>query len=184
MKSDSQATRPVAESVMRTNISEIMSMIFAWFWGESSQAEISMACCSEPTCLLEKKSLLRYHSIFKQRVTREGFLAILELSEEEVYIVTPVVVAAWLAAAVVAAAVVAAAVVVAAVVAAAVVAAAVRPAAAVVRLRLVAATPLKSLNRDKVKRQKSWRNRNCAIHRQQQLILHKELTTQRESHGQ
>lgn len=89
-----------------------MSMKFAWFRGVSSQAEISMASCSEPSCLLEKKSQLRYHSIFNARVTREGLLAILAISEEEIYILTPVVVAEMLAAAVVAAAVGAAAVVV------------------------------------------------------------------------
>ena len=89
-------------------------MKFAWLWGASSRAAISTASCSDPKGLLAKNSLLRCDSVSDDRVTGEGSLAIIEISEEGVYVVMAVVVAAVVVAAVVAAAVVVAAVVVAA----------------------------------------------------------------------
>ena len=68
---------------------------------------------------MAKNSLLGCDSVSEDRVTGEGSLAIVEISEEGVYIVMAVVVAAVVVAAAVVAAVVVAAVVVAAVVVAA-----------------------------------------------------------------
>jgi len=104
----------------------------AWFWGESSRAAISMASCSDPTGLLEKNSLLRCDSVSDEGVPGEGSLAIVEISEEGVYIVTAVEVAAGQVAAVEVAAVEIAAVQVATVVVAGVVVAGVVAAAVVV----------------------------------------------------
>jgi len=53
-----------------------------------------MASCSDPTGLLATKSLLRCLSVSDDRVTGEGSLAIVEISEEGVYVVTAVVVVA------------------------------------------------------------------------------------------
>ena len=100
-------------------------MKFAWLWGASSRAAISTASCSDPTGLLAKNSLLRCDSVSDDRVTGEGSLAIVEISEEGVYVVMAVVVVA--------------AVVVAVVMVAAVVVAAVVVAAAGVESRLLAA---------------------------------------------
>jgi len=77
---------------------------------------ISTASCRDPTGLLEKNSVLRCDSVCDERDTGEGSLAIVEISEEGVYVETAVVVAGV----VVVVAVVVAAVVVAAVVAVAV----------------------------------------------------------------
>jgi len=114
-------------------------MKFAWLWGASSRAAISTASCSDPTGLLAKNSLLRCDSVSDDRVTGDGSLAIVEISEGGVYVGMAVVVAAAVVAALVVAAVVVAAVVVAAVVAAAVVVAAVVVAPVVVAAVVAAA---------------------------------------------
>jgi len=75
----------------------------------SSQAAISTASCSDLTGLLAKNSLLRCDSVSDDRVTGEGSLAIVEISEEGVYVGMVVVVAAAVVAAVVVVAVVVAA---------------------------------------------------------------------------
>jgi hypothetical protein len=80
-----------------------------------------MAFCSDPTDLLAQNCLLRCDCVCDDRVTGEGSLAIVEISEEGVYVVMAQVVAAAVVAAVLVAAVVVAAVVVAAVVMATVV---------------------------------------------------------------
>jgi hypothetical protein len=81
-------------------------MKFAWFQGASSRAAISTASCSDPTGLLAKNSLLWCDSVSDYRVTGEGSLAMVEISEEGVNVVTAVVVAAVVVAMVVVAAVV------------------------------------------------------------------------------
>jgi len=53
-----------------------------------------MASCSDPTGLLEKNSLLGCDSVSDERVTGEGSLAQVEISEEGVYVVKTVEVAA------------------------------------------------------------------------------------------
>jgi len=78
-----------------------MCMKFAWLLRASSQAAISKASCSDPTGLLEKNLLLRCHSVSDESVTREGSVAIVDISEEGVYVVTAVVVSAVMVAAVV-----------------------------------------------------------------------------------
>jgi len=93
-----------------------------------------MASCCDPTSLLEKNSLPRCDSVSDERVTGEGSLAIVEISEERVYVVMAVEVAA-----VKVAVVEVAAVEVAAVVAAALVVAAVVVTAVGVESRIVAA---------------------------------------------
>jgi hypothetical protein len=55
---------------------------------------ISTASCSDPTGLLAKNSLLRCDSVSDDSVTGEGSLAIVEVSEEGVYVVMAVVVVA------------------------------------------------------------------------------------------
>jgi hypothetical protein len=62
---------------------------------------ISIASCSDPTGLLAKNSRLRCDSISDDKVTREGSLGRVEISEKEVYVVTAVVVAAVVVAVVV-----------------------------------------------------------------------------------
>jgi len=84
-------------------------MKYAWFWGESSRAAISTASCSDPTGVLEKNSQVGCDSLSDERVAGEGWLAIVELSEEGVYVVMAVEVASVVVAAVVVAAVEAAA---------------------------------------------------------------------------
>jgi len=69
-------------------------MRFAWFRWVTSQEGISTASCSDPTGLLEYNSLLRCDSVSDERVTGEGLLAIVKISEEKVYIVMGVEVAA------------------------------------------------------------------------------------------
>ena len=88
---------------------------------------ISTASCSDLPGLLEKKSLLSWNSVCYEKDNGKESLAIVEISEEEAYVVMPVVAAAVvdfrLIVAVIAVVVVVAAVVVAAVVVAVVVAA-------------------------------------------------------------
>ena len=127
-------------------------MKFGWFWAECCQQAISTASHSDPTGPLHKSTLLRCESGSDERVTGKGSLAIVEISEEGVYIVTAVevdvvevaavegaseVVAAVVVAVVVAAVVVVAGVVVAGVVVTAVVVPAVVVTAAGVESRLV-----------------------------------------------
>jgi hypothetical protein len=99
---------------------------------------------SEPTGRLAKNSLQRCDSVYDDRVTGEGYLARVEISEKGVYIVMAIVVVAGVVVAavvvsvgVVAAAALAAVVVTAAVVLAVVVVAAVVVTAAKVELRLI-----------------------------------------------
>lgn len=83
-KSDSHVISEFAASVMSPKISQISSMEFVWFRAESSGAATSTASSSDPTSLLEKKCWLRCDSVSDQRVTGEGLLALVEISEEGV----------------------------------------------------------------------------------------------------
>jgi len=89
-KFDSQATWALAASVMSPKISYIPSMKFTCLWRASSQAAISTASCSDLTGLLETNSLLRCDGVSDERVAVESSLAIVEISEEGVYVVTVV----------------------------------------------------------------------------------------------
>jgi len=84
-------------------------MIFACLWGGSSQAPISTASCSDPTGLFDQKSLLSCDSVADERGTGEGSLGMIEICEEEAYVVPAVMLAPVVLAAVVVAAVGAAA---------------------------------------------------------------------------
>jgi len=67
---------------------------------------ISTACCSNLTGLLEQNSPHRCDNVSDTRVTGEGWLTIIEICEDGVYVVTVVVVAAVMVAVVVVAAMV------------------------------------------------------------------------------
>jgi len=69
-------------------------MKFASLWGASSPAAISTASCSNQAGLLEKNSLLKCDSVSDERVTGERLLALVEISEEGVYVAMAAVVVA------------------------------------------------------------------------------------------
>jgi hypothetical protein len=84
--------------------SEILNIIFAWFWGESYPAGISMASRRDETGLLEKKYPVKCNSVSDEMVTGKGSLVIVASSKQGVYIVTVAVVAVMVAVVVAAAA--------------------------------------------------------------------------------
>jgi hypothetical protein len=73
--------------------SQITSIKFASLYGHSSPVAIFTSSSSNLTGRLEKNSLLRCDTVSAESVTGECSLAIEELSEEGVYVVTVVVVA-------------------------------------------------------------------------------------------